>query len=50
VAGTHRHHRLIDLSLAAALVGHLLGLLIVGRGSQTVLSAVVAAAVAVVAE
>ena len=51
VAGTHRHHRLTDLSLAAALVGRLVGLLIVGRGSQTVLSAVVAAAaVAVVAE
>ena len=59
VAGTHRHHRLTDLSLAAALVGRLVGLLIVGRASRMVLSAVVvaaaaaaaaAAAVAVVAE
>ena len=46
VAGTHRHRHLTDLSLAAALVAHLVGLLIVGRGSPTVLSAVVAAAVA----
>ena len=43
VAGTHRHRHLTDLSLAAALVAHLVDLLIVGRVLPMVLSAVVAA-------
>jgi hypothetical protein len=47
VAGIRRHHRWTDLSVAAALVDHLVGLLIVGKALLMVLSAV-AAAVAVV--
>jgi len=43
VAGIRRHHRWTDLSVAAALVGHLVGLLIVERVLPMVLSAVVAA-------
>ena len=46
VAGTRRHHRWTDLQVAAALVGHLVGLLIVGKGLRMVLSAAVVAAVA----
>jgi hypothetical protein len=48
VAGTHRRHRLIDLLMAAGLVDRLVGLLIVAKALPMVLSAVVAAAVAVV--
>lgn len=46
VAGTRHHHRLTDLSGAAGLVAHLVGLLIVGKGLRMVLSAAVVAAVA----
>ena len=47
VVGTRRRHRLTALSMVAALVAHLDGLLIVEKASPTVPFAVVAAAVAV---
>ena len=50
VAGTHRHHRWTGLSVAAALVGPLVGLLIVGKVLPMVLSAAVAAAAVAVVE
>jgi hypothetical protein len=50
VAGTRRHRRWTDLSVAAALVAHPVGLLTVGKASPMVLSAVVAAAVGLAAE
>ena len=50
VAGTHRHHRWTDPSVAAALVGPLVGLLIVGKVLPMVLSAAVAAAAVAVVE
>ena len=47
VVGTRRRHRLTALSMAAALVAHLDGLLIVEKASPMVPFAVVAAAAAV---
>lgn len=49
VVGTRRRHRLTALSMAAALVAHLDGLLIVEKASPTVPFVVVAAAAVAVA-